>query len=185
MVPPQFFSGPVHPGSTTIGADRLPVPQGFFKIVIDPATGWALGFMVPQAALTKDKAAGETITIETIIAATGIILPPPGDVVCWHTTVANVGRVYRTRGPQWFDQYIEALTDLAKTDVAGTRALTEAQWGRFDRPKTRLAALDRNDTPWPKEGTAGDWLQKRPPFSEGEGRTQSAAICPILMIQLN
>ena len=39
-----IFTGPVYPASPTIGPDRLPVPRGFFQIVIDPTTEWALGF---------------------------------------------------------------------------------------------------------------------------------------------
>jgi hypothetical protein len=91
MVPPQFFSGPVHPGSTTIRADRLPVPQGFFKIVIDPATGRGAGFHGAEAAPTKDKAAGETVAIETIIASTGIVLPLPGNVDVTKATMVDDG----------------------------------------------------------------------------------------------
>jgi endonuclease G, mitochondrial len=75
-----IFTGPVFPGSLTISADRLPVPQGFFKLVIDPATGWALAFMVPQAALTKGQAADQTFAIETVIGATGIVFPLPDNV---------------------------------------------------------------------------------------------------------
>ena len=86
-----IFTGPLYPTSSTIGADRLPVPQGFFKIVIDPATGWALGFLVPQANLTKAKAAGKTVAIETTPAATGIVPPLPDNVDATKATVVDDG----------------------------------------------------------------------------------------------
>jgi len=86
-----IFTGPVYPGKKTIGRDKLAVPQGFFKLVIDPATGWALAFMVPQANLTKAKAAGKTFAVETVIAATGIVFPLPGNVDLTKATAVDDG----------------------------------------------------------------------------------------------
>ncbi|MGB7887753.1 MAG: hypothetical protein WBL55_15340 [Xanthobacteraceae bacterium] len=53
------------------------------------AIGSVLGFFAPQAALTKVKAAGETVAIETIIAATGIVLPLPGNVDATKATAVD------------------------------------------------------------------------------------------------
>jgi endonuclease G len=83
-----IFTGPIYPGASTIGADRLAVPRGFFKVAIDPVTGWSVAFMVPQANLTKGAAAGKTVAVETVISATGIALPLPTSVDL--TTVTDV-----------------------------------------------------------------------------------------------
>jgi endonuclease G len=86
-----IFTGPIYPGKKTIGKDKLAVPQGFFKIAIDPATGWALAFLVPQAALTKSRAADKTVAVETVISATGIVFPLPASVDLTKATAPDAG----------------------------------------------------------------------------------------------
>jgi endonuclease G, mitochondrial len=53
-----IFTGPIFPGDKTIGADKLAVPQGFFKLVIDPATGWTLAFMVSTSRSHQGQSGG-------------------------------------------------------------------------------------------------------------------------------
>lgn len=78
------LSGPVyHEGAPTIGANKLPVPAGFYKIIMDPATGETLAFLVPHQPLTwTEDPARYVVPLGTVAAATGIVFArPPGSVV--------------------------------------------------------------------------------------------------------
>lgn len=76
----DIFTGPIYPGTATIGADKLAVPRAFFKIIIDPATGWSLAFLAPQADIAKRAAAADVTSIAMIEKATGIRFPVPAKV---------------------------------------------------------------------------------------------------------
>lgn len=75
-----IFTGPIYPGIGEIGADKLSVPRGFFKVVVDPKTSWGLAFLAPQADLAKGDAAGKTVAIATVEVAAGIKLPLPEEI---------------------------------------------------------------------------------------------------------
>lgn len=49
----DVVAGPIYGGHATIGADALPVPIAFYKVVIDPRAGEFLAFEMPQAPVAK------------------------------------------------------------------------------------------------------------------------------------
>jgi endonuclease G, mitochondrial len=73
------FTGPIYDFKEgAIGKDRLPIPSAFFKVAVDPKTGWAIAFIAPQADLAKGEAIEKAATsIRAVEMATGIILPLP------------------------------------------------------------------------------------------------------------
>ena len=76
-----IYTGPIFSSRTAhIGADKLPVPSGFFKMVIDPRTSWSLAFLVKQAPLAKGAAAKNVTSVAKVAAASGITFPLPDGV---------------------------------------------------------------------------------------------------------
>ncbi|MDB5405363.1 MAG: endonuclease [Rhodospirillales bacterium] len=49
--------------ATTIGPDNVAVPSSFFKVVIDPARGEALAFIMPNVSVPKAEALAHQVTI--------------------------------------------------------------------------------------------------------------------------
>jgi endonuclease G len=75
------FSGPIlAPGGDSIGHGRIAVPSAFFKVVFDPRSGEALGFVMPQRYVAKGNLAGWVTAIADIEARTGLALPLPDSV---------------------------------------------------------------------------------------------------------
>ena len=59
----------------TIGADHVVVPTAFWKVVVDPANGDTLAFIMPQQALAKGKLDPWQVSISKIEQAASITLP--------------------------------------------------------------------------------------------------------------
>src|SRR5689334_17608706 len=76
----EIYTGPVYPSIAELGADRLPVPRGFFKLALDPGAGWALAFLVKQAPLAKGDAARQAVSVGVLEAAAGMRFPLPAGV---------------------------------------------------------------------------------------------------------
>jgi DNA/RNA endonuclease G (NUC1) len=73
----DVFTGPIFPSTKRIGKSELPVPIGFFKIAVDPSSGWALAFLMSRKAGVKADAPNKTEAISTIVKVTGITFPLP------------------------------------------------------------------------------------------------------------
>jgi endonuclease G len=63
----------------TIGADHVVVPTAFWKVVVDPATGDALAFIMPQHNVAKGKLDPWQVPISQVEQAAGIELPLPNN----------------------------------------------------------------------------------------------------------
>lgn len=98
----DVFTGPIYSsgaGARTIGADRLAVPDGFFKIAIDPATGWAIAFIAPQRDIAKGEAAAKAAaTIAAVETVSGIAFPLPSGVDRTRTTAPDADALSQYQG---------------------------------------------------------------------------------------
>jgi endonuclease G len=75
------FVGPILSEPTpTIAGGRIAVPVAFFKIVVDPQTGEAIAFLMPQRYIGKGHLERWVTTAAEIQARTGITFPLPGTV---------------------------------------------------------------------------------------------------------
>jgi DNA/RNA endonuclease G (NUC1) len=63
----------------TIGDDHVIVPTAFWKVVVDPATGDALAFIMPQHNVAKGKLEPWQVSISQVQQAAGIQLPLPNN----------------------------------------------------------------------------------------------------------
>jgi len=61
----------------TIGADHGIVPAAFWKVVVDPQSGDALAFVMPQHAISKGTLEPCQVSISQVAQAAGIELPLP------------------------------------------------------------------------------------------------------------
>ena len=68
------MTGPIYgPNPAVTGADRVTVPHGYFKIVYDTLTGYAVGFAMPNQATTVHFSAQDyVVPIADIETATGL-----------------------------------------------------------------------------------------------------------------
>jgi endonuclease G len=76
-----IYVGPViGAGDATIGDDRVDVPTAFWKVLVDPALGEAIGFEMPQQAISKGDLTPWVKSIADIDAAVGISIPLPAGI---------------------------------------------------------------------------------------------------------
>lgn len=61
----------------SIGADKIPVPVAFFKVVIDRKTGESMGFVMPQKAIPKGEPTKWRVLIGNIESYADVIIPMP------------------------------------------------------------------------------------------------------------
>lgn len=61
----------------TIGKDHVIVPSAFWKVVVDPANGDALAFIMPQHAISKGSLEPWQVSIEQVETSAGLTLPLP------------------------------------------------------------------------------------------------------------
>jgi DNA/RNA endonuclease G (NUC1) len=74
----QVYVGPIYSETPkTIGADKLPVPSAFYKIVVDRQTGEEIGFIMPNKPIKKGAAQPWHAAIATIEDRANISLPGP------------------------------------------------------------------------------------------------------------
>jgi endonuclease G len=75
----DVVAGPIYAaGAPAIGADALPVPAAFFKVIIDVKTGSFLAFEMPQAAVAKmPDLTPWLVPIAKVEADTGLQIPLP------------------------------------------------------------------------------------------------------------
>lgn len=75
----QVLSGPVlADDDLAIGANRIPVPAAFWKVLVDPHTRETLAFMVPHRPLGwSEDPARYVVPLSLVEQATGLVLPRP------------------------------------------------------------------------------------------------------------
>jgi endonuclease G len=72
------YVGPIaRTSQETIGDDRVAVPEGFWKVVVDPASREALAFIMPQQAISKGDLRPWQTSIENVEAEAGVDLHLP------------------------------------------------------------------------------------------------------------
>lgn len=71
------YVGPVFGGTKTIGKDKVAVPTGFWKIIVDPVRRQSLAFLMPQRAIVKGDLKPWETSIGAIAAHTSIMFPLP------------------------------------------------------------------------------------------------------------
>jgi endonuclease G len=64
----------------TIGDNHVIVPSAFWKVIVDPANGDALAFIMPQHAIAKGTLTPWQVSIEQVETSAGITLPLPPNV---------------------------------------------------------------------------------------------------------
>ena len=83
----QIYVGPIYGGTSTIGADALPVPAAFFKVVVDRKANSVMGFIMPQAAVRKGLPDQWRSSVFAIEQRAGVSLPLPEqfheDAITW------------------------------------------------------------------------------------------------------
>ncbi|MDR3438897.1 DNA/RNA non-specific endonuclease [Telmatospirillum sp.] len=76
-----IYVGPVLNDQPPAIADgRVAIPVGFFKVVFDPRSGEAIGFLMPQRYISKGNLDRWVTSIAEIEARTGIKFPLPGTI---------------------------------------------------------------------------------------------------------
>jgi len=74
----EVYVGPVMaPTMGAIGADKLPVPSAFFKVVVDRRTAELVDFVMPQKAIAKGELSPWLSSLADVEAAAHVTLPVP------------------------------------------------------------------------------------------------------------
>jgi endonuclease G len=97
----QVYVGPIYgETSKTIGADKLPIPSAFYKIVLDRQTGEEVGFIMPNKPIKKGAAQPWHAAIATIEDRANISLPRPPDALenskAWPADLVGWRRAHNT-----------------------------------------------------------------------------------------
>jgi DNA/RNA endonuclease G (NUC1) len=85
----------------TIGDDQVIVPSAFWKVVVDPANGDTLAFIMPQHAIYKGKLEPWQVSVSQVEQTARVTLPLP----------ANTNR---TAGPQLWPANLTAWNEKHK-----------------------------------------------------------------------
>lgn len=75
----EVYVGPLASSKGTIGKDKLPIPAGFFKVVVDRKTGDVAAFIMPQKAIAKGDAQPWLVTVADVQQQAHIKLPLPSN----------------------------------------------------------------------------------------------------------
>jgi endonuclease G len=96
QAPHLIYAGPVYNVATDkkIGAGRVNVPYGFYKIVVNTRTGNTLAFLFPHAENQGNDLTVVQTTVAEVERVTGVVFPVPGNKAVkeplWPINFANV-----------------------------------------------------------------------------------------------